>query len=232
MWQHCKQRRHKNQLEKTQTFSLRFTSVSFQIKPELFIHPAQTASAIMITINLELLHTLNVWASDRHLKTTHRSKVVIMRIVMRVTSFSATQGARNNEKAQGFDSRCFEIRFCDALASLPVPRSVLKNVVAQTHVTHLTTSLSQWFLKAFLVFVANVMFLFRWIWRCIRYTFWFLRNLRRRPGSQVVEPLLVEMFVPKLFTLGLKHALGLTLPFLFVALCVRFLFFVADECVL
>ena len=53
-----------------------------------------------------------------------------------------------------------------------------------------------------------------WI-MCIRNTCWFQQNLRHRPGSQVVKPLLVEMFVPKLFKSGLKHALGLTLPALF-----------------
>ena len=40
------------------------------------------------------------------------------------------------------------------------------------------------------------------------------------------------MFAPKLFALGLKHALGLTLPVFFFALCVRLLFIVTDKYVL
>ena len=124
-WQHCKHCHRKNTTweDSSQTFRLHITTVCFLTTPKLFVHPAQTVSAILFTINLELLHTLNVWASDRHLKT--------MRIVTCVTSCSATQGARNNEKAQGFNSRCFEIWFCDALASLPDSTTIcFKSVTA------------------------------------------------------------------------------------------------------
>ena len=89
-----------------------------------------------------------------------------------------------------------------------------------------------WLLHYFNYFSKLISFclpmLYRCIWTCIRYTFWFLRKLRHRLGSQDVEPLSVDMFVPMLFTFGVKHVLGLNLPVVF-ELCLRLSFIVTDK---